>query len=433
MTLKTRLLGGATALFALTAQAANAAELDILINQSPWLNGFIAMVEAFEDDTGHTINLDVTPFGGMLEKSRNSVRGDIGRYDIVALNAAGMAEFYAGGFLTPLTDIDPDFQLEEGVLTFGGSTGWDAQANGFSGEAPVIGVPINGNVQVLYYRTDLYDDAGLAPPETWSQLMDNAIALNSDDVYGFVTRASRDSILYNFTPYLFSHGGGFFADPIGGDYSVTIASPEGLAALETYIALGNEAGPPNSGSIGQAEMIQLLSTGRAAHAIGVVAAFPVLTDPNNSVVADRIGTAIIPALEGQDHASAAGHWVAAIPTNVAEEDKATAYEFLNWFLGKEQQLLYVQSGGIPVRDDLADAAGDEPAFAFLPAFSANASVSQMNMPLPEGAQIRDAISVFLNQAVIGEITATEALNQSAEAMQRILEDAGYTLDAPLKL
>lgn len=152
MTLKTQLLGGTTALIALTAQATTAAELDILINQSPWLNGFIAMVEAYEEETGNTINLDVTPFGGMLEKTRNSVRGDEGRYDIVALNAAGMAEFYAGGFLTPLTDIDPAFELDESVLTFGGSTDWDTDSNGFSGDAPVIGVPINGNVQVLYYR-----------------------------------------------------------------------------------------------------------------------------------------------------------------------------------------------------------------------------------------------------------------------------------------
>ncbi|MGR3803725.1 extracellular solute-binding protein [Marinibacterium profundimaris] len=429
---KTFLLGSVASAM-LVAGPASAEEIRILINQSPWLNGFVAMVEEYEDQTDNTIELDVTPFGGMLEKTRNSVRGDDGRYDIVALNAAGMAEFYAGGFLKPLTEIDAEFALDENVLTFGGSTGWNFDTNGFSADGDLLGVPINGNVQVLYYRTDLYDEAGLTPPETWDDLMANAKALADDNTYGFIPRASRDSILYNFTSYLFSHGGSFFADPSGGDYSVTIASPEGLKALETYIALGNEAGPPNPGAIAQAELIQLMSTGRAAHAIAVVAAYPVLNDPNSSIVAGKVGTALIPAAEGEEHASAAGHWVAAIPKNVTGEKQDAALDFLNWFLSKKQQLFYVQSGGIPVRKDLSDSAGDNPSFAFLPAFSENASVSRMNMPLPQGSQISDAISLFLNQAVIGELTPTEALNKSADEMHRILTEAGYTLAEPSKL
>ena len=119
---KTFLLGSVASAM-LVAGPASAEEIRILINQSPWLNGFVAMVEEYEDQTDNTIELDVTPFGGMLEKTRNSVRGDDGRYDIVALNAAGMAEFYAGGFLKPLTEIDAEFALDENVLTFGGSTG----------------------------------------------------------------------------------------------------------------------------------------------------------------------------------------------------------------------------------------------------------------------------------------------------------------------
>ena len=55
------------------------------------------------------------------------------------------------------------------------------------------------------------------------------------------------------------------------------------------------------------------------------------------------------------------------------------------------------------------------------------------MPLPQGSQISDAISLFLNQAVIGELTPTEALNKSADEMHRILTEAGYTLAEPSKL
>ncbi|AQZ49779.1 ABC transporter substrate-binding protein [Martelella mediterranea] len=414
------------------AQAQDGTTLRVLINQSPWLDGFIAMVDAYEEETGTRFDLDVTPFGGMMEKTRNSLRAAEGDYDIVNLNAAGMAEIYDGGFLKPLKEIDPDFSLPESVLTFGSSTYWNTETHSFDPDGTLLSVPTNGNVQIFYYRKDLYEKAGLEVPATWDDLLANAKALNDPpNIYGFVPRASRDSILYNFTPYLFSYGASFFADPAKGDFTPTIASQEGLAALEQYIKLGKEAGPPNPGAIAQAELIQLMSTGKAAQAIAVVAAYSSLTDPNSSIVADKIGTALIPAGPGGMHASAAGQWVGGIAGNVPENQQKAALDFFKWFLEKENQANYVLDGGVPVRGDLGDTKqASEPAFAFIPAFSENAANARMNMPLVQGTQISDAISVHLNRAVIGEITATEALNASADDMYKILTGAGYDVKEP---
>ena len=115
---KTFLLGSFLSA-SLTSSAALAEEIRMLINQSPWLNGFIAMVDEYEKQSDNTIELDVTPFGGMLEKTRNSIRGSEARYDLIALNAGGLAEHYSSGFMKPLTEIDPNFKLEENLLKFG--------------------------------------------------------------------------------------------------------------------------------------------------------------------------------------------------------------------------------------------------------------------------------------------------------------------------
>ncbi|SEA67465.1 carbohydrate ABC transporter substrate-binding protein, CUT1 family [Pelagibacterium halotolerans] len=410
--------------------------LRILINQSPWLNAFIAMVDRYEDETGVRMELDVTPFAGMLEKTRNSLRADSGQYDIVNLNSAGMAEIYAGGFLTPLTEIDPEFALPEGVLGFGGSAYWGEDTDSFDPEGgDLLGVPTNGNVQVLYYRKDLYEELGLEVPDTWEELMANSLALhNPPERYGFVPRAARDSILYNFTPYLFSHGATFFADAAGGDYSIAFNSEEGLAALETYIALGAEAGPPNPGSIAQAELIQMMATGRGAQAIAVVAAVADLNNPDSSAVAGQIGTALIPAGPDGLRSSAAGHWMAAIPRNVPEANQQAALDFLAWFIEREMQIYYVQSGGVPIRDDLTGSELDEdPAFEFIEAFSANAKNAQMNMPLVEGTLLKDIISLHLNLAVIGDVSPREALNAAAAEAHQALVDAGYDVTPPGEL
>ena len=62
-----------------------------------------------------------------------------------------------------------------------------------------MGVPVNGNVEVLFYRKDLYDQHGLKVPETWDHLLDNAVKLNDGSrVYGFVRRDDRESALADF-------------------------------------------------------------------------------------------------------------------------------------------------------------------------------------------------------------------------------------------
>lgn len=65
---KTFVLGGFLSA-SLTSSAALAEEIRMLINQSPWLNGFIAMVDEYENQSDNTIKLDVTPFGGIDRKS----------------------------------------------------------------------------------------------------------------------------------------------------------------------------------------------------------------------------------------------------------------------------------------------------------------------------------------------------------------------------
>ena len=84
------------------AGAGQQVPITILINESPWYGGFEAVVEMYEAETGNVVNLDVTPYGGVLEKARNAVRDSESTYDLVNLDTQWTIEFYDGGFLTPL-------------------------------------------------------------------------------------------------------------------------------------------------------------------------------------------------------------------------------------------------------------------------------------------------------------------------------------------
>ncbi|WP_290777077.1 extracellular solute-binding protein [Hoeflea sp.] len=409
------------------ASAQDKPTVSMAINQSPWLNSFVAMVDQYEKETGNVVELDVSPFGGLLEKIRNSVRASEGSYDIVNVNSLWLSEIYSGGFLAPLADIKADYKLAEGVLSYGNTTNWDSSALTFSADGALLGVPVNGNVQVLYYNTEIYDRLGLQPPKTWEELAANAKKIQEGgENYGFVPRSARDSIVYNFTPYVFSHDAAFFRISGPNEAEVVINSPEGLKALETYVGIATEAGPPGPGNIAQGELIQLIATGKGGQAIAVIAAWGQLQDPNSSRVVGKINAALLPAGPGGTVASSAGHWVAGIPKNVAPEKQEAALAFLDWFAQKQQQVEYVRAGGVPVRGDITSAdLGDDAAFGFIEAYSENAQHAVMGLPFANAAEASDAMALSFNRAVIGELTPTQALNQAAADLAGVLERAGF--------
>lgn len=422
-------LAGALAFVAGTAFAQSQPPITMVINQSPWLKSFIAEVDAYEKATGNKVKLDVLPFGGLLEKIRNSVRGAQGEYDIVNINASWLTEIYSGGFLTPLAEIRAGYKLPDGVLTFGDTTHWNFSTGTFAANGPLMGVPTNGNVQVLYYNVDAYAALGLKPPKTWEELVANSQAIRKGGkYYGFTARAARDSIVYNFTPYLFSHDAAFVKIAGTNKAEIVVNSSNALKALELYVKLATEFGTPGPGNIAQGELIQLLATGRTAQAIAVIAAWGQLEDPKASRVVGKINAILLPAGPNGTVASSAGHWIAGVPKNISPEKQKAALAFLDWFAAKPRQVDYVRASGVPIRGDItrADLGGGD-AFRFIEAYSSNAEHAVLGLPFAQAVEASDAIALSLNRAVIGELTPAKALNQAAADLVRILERGGFTV------
>lgn len=431
----TKALAGAAALGAAlmfspasAQQPAKVAPISILIAQSPWLASFQKLVAQYEQSTGNKVSLDPNPFGAVLEKGRNSVRSGKGEFDIVTINAYFIAEYYQGGFVEPLRKIDPGFTLEPQVITYDDTIYWNESRRLANRDGELFSVPVNGNIQFLYYRADLYEKHGLKVPKTWEEAAANAKVLHDPPrVFGMQTRGNRGFAepSYDFAPFMASYGGSVFRDPKAGDYTITINSPQTLQALNFWAGLIKNYGSPDPASVNQAKLIQLMQTGKLGQALIVSAAFAQMDDPTKSAVVGKVNVAPLPAGPG-GAATMLGHWVAAIPKNVPPEKKAAALAFLKWFQTKDTQMKYAEFGGVPVRQDVLESEiASAPKNRWMKPLAESSAIAKVFVNVLPTAEIVDNMGLHLNRVLLGESKPAAALNTMAREIEAVMVKAGY--------
>lgn len=126
-------------------------------------------------------------------------------------------------------------------------------------------VPLYGMEQVLWYRKDIFNEAGIAgPPRTWEELVEIARTLTTEDRYGIAVPAGRnlasDQVIYSL---MVTSGAKDLFDENG---NVTFYSPETVRAFELYGQL-LECSPPDATSYSWGEPQALFNSGRVAMAI----------------------------------------------------------------------------------------------------------------------------------------------------------------------
>ena len=413
----------------IAAAQTKVAPITVVINQSPWFDSFRKTVELYEKETGNKVELDVNPFAGSLEKQRNSVRASRGQYDLLIMNSGWFAEMYFGGFVEAISDIDPGFKLDPEVYTLGDTVYFDPAKKTMTPAGKLMSMPISPLIPMLYYRGDLYKQAGLKAPETFAELEANARKFHSPPrMYGIVQRGARGphTVAYDFYPYLYGHGGGIFKDQASGDYSVILNDGKGKAALDYYIRLAREAGHPKTAALDQAEVIQNMVTGKAAHIMMVIAAWSQMDDPSKSAVVDKVEFAVPSHVEGVAPGPGLGHWLGGISRNIPDDRKRATVEFLRWFQTKDAQVATARAGGIPINAAAyRDPVSEERKFRWMKPLAEALKHAVNIYQFPEASEVIAIIELGLNRAIAGEITSTQALNGMSDEIHTVMAKYGY--------
>jgi ABC-type glycerol-3-phosphate transport system substrate-binding protein len=107
-------------------------------------------------------------------------------------------------------------------------------------EDKMWGLPMGGETTGLFYRTDMFEKAGIdSPPETWEEFEEAAAALTDEaaNEYGFSIFASESA--YYWYPWLYQAGG----DLLSEDGEILFTSDEAKEAGDFYVNLAKYAPP----------------------------------------------------------------------------------------------------------------------------------------------------------------------------------------------
>lgn len=210
-------------------------------------------------------------------------------------------------------------------------------------QGKVVGVPIITEREVLYYRKDLLQKAGLSVPKTLDELQAAAKAIKAanPDVAGFVARTSKSPAVTQFSSFLYSMGG----DWVDASGKAAVNSDAAKKAYALYGGLIRNYGPANvSTDMSWPEAMAIFTQGKAAFYTEADSLYKNATDPAKSKVADTVGFAVFPAGSAGSKPYNIPSWALAI--NDASKNQANAWKFILWATSKEQTLAQ-QKGGIP--------------------------------------------------------------------------------------
>ncbi len=316
---------------------------------------------AFGKLTGAKINVVTVPFSDLYQKILTDMATGTNSFQAFVFAPQWMADYVTAGYLEDLTNrVNADKALQwNDIAPFFR----DFSAT-FAGR--IYTIPLDGDFQMVYYRSDLLKQAGLKPPQTWEDYLKTAQAFHGKDLngdgkpdFGSCIAKKRNAQSYWM---VWSVAAGFLqakGTAEGSFFDLNTFKPltnnEAFAeALRIYVETGKYA-PPDELNWDVGDSRGGFTSGRCALSIDWGDIGTLAIDPKSSKVIDKVGAVILPgtrrvldrktgklaactkttcpyAASGINHApfAAYGGWSGAINKAASAKVKDAAYAFLSY-------------------------------------------------------------------------------------------------------
>ncbi len=305
--------------FAFDWRQAEGTEITLLASEHPWTVGVREHLPEFEALTGIKVNVTAFAEDLYLDRANLAIRSEGPLVDVFMslMDAAIYEQWNVGGVasLSPfladanLTDAAYDYADFSPALLQGASfPPGDAAAGQFA-------LPISMEAYILFYNKALVDQhLGGTVPATWDALLAGAQKVTDEgggEAFGSVMRGQRSGSLVDTMTGIVLNAWGEGAAPLpyniwfdGAWDKPRFDDPRIAAGLAHYAGL-LKAGPENALSFGWEDASRYFAQGKAAFFVDASVFGPSFEDPANSVVAGKVGYAVLPPTDG---VSVSGHW-----------------------------------------------------------------------------------------------------------------------------
>jgi multiple sugar transport system substrate-binding protein len=343
-----------------------------------------------------------------------------GGADLAIMDSQWIGEAAVGGHVMDLTDfmaekIEVDDYVPAALSAYGEYP---------LGSETYYGVAIEGDTQMLVYRKDLFEEAGLEPPQTWTELLEQAQFFKDSDLIenGYTTFWCGDVACYDqmatvWNQMAWSWGGALW-DPETYQIDGVLNSPENLEALE-YAAELFKTGPDGSANFSFDQTVGAICSGSTAMTtiwFGFGAAF---IDPEGCAEAENLAFGIVPGEE--EHVISLGGMGLSVSSYT--ENPQAALDYIEWVESEDIQLEWAKLGGFSARESVLASDTFKNATPYNPAFAESYLLVRDFWNVPEYAALLEPQMKYLNLAVSGQMDPQEALDEIAIQQQEILDEA----------
>ncbi|KOF17392.1 ABC transporter substrate-binding protein [Ensifer adhaerens] len=411
-------------LFLVLAAAASAlaingvawADFTVLVPSSSEGDGLRAAADDYSKMKGTKVEIVQAPYANVFEQGANAGATKSGVFDIILMDDPWIPFFAENGHLEDLT-------------AFYKGAGMEGPDNDFLSKSlaicrnpyntgPYVCLPYVGNAQMFFYDAAKYKEAGVDAPKTWDDVLKASQTLTKDGggrYFGYVFRGGQGNpVVADFMPIFWSYGANMFNED---RTKVTIDTPEGAAAMKTFMAL-RDVSPKGIESYNANEVGTALAAGAAASSINWPNWVATFEDPSQSKMVGKISYSPIPA-GTKPGSSEIGHWTMGIMS--ASKNKQEAFDFMVWATSAEQIKISATRGNPPVRASVFTdpELTSQEQFRHYPVLMEAIQASTPRPRHPKWPEIENAFGIELSKAVAGTITAEEALKSAQAAVEQI--------------
>lgn len=390
--------------------------ISIVLANHPWGDTLKTLIPEFEAKTGMKVNVESFFEDQLDQKLAVQLTAGSTTPDVMMYRPLQQTKLFAkNGWVQELDSFvtkDAAYDFNDFAKSAVGST----MANN-----KLYGIPIITEREILYYRKDILEKAGISVPKTLDELVAAAKKLHDPkgEFYGFAARGQRSPLISQVSSYLYSEGGDWMKD----GKVATVNTPQAVKAFTTYGTLLKDYGPPGVLNMSWPQALGVLAQGKVAFITDADSVYTNAVDPEKSKVADQIGYAQFPAGAAGSKPTNVSTWALAINTKTANKD--AAWEFIQWATNKENTLKLQQKGNPSARNSVYEnpegAKGFPPQLYEVMKSSMKVGVAYDRPTVISVGEARDAIGEIVQKVITGDTNIQAVADKANAAFQAIID------------